>query len=116
MSDTQLTDESGLIRFYKTAKRWVEENSAWRLSDVGKYGRESLTAPQFLADYAWTVYVSAFRAKTVSDKWDALNAAWQGFEPTRMTESARDAALAVIGHRNKGRAILQVAAFIQAKT
>jgi hypothetical protein len=110
-STTIAPTHDALIQFYRDAKRWADANSDW-IEPVEKHDLEKLTAQEFLAAYAWAVYVSAFKARTVGKKWDALKKAWRGFDPQLMNDQSREEALKVIAHEKKANAILSVARLI----
>ena len=77
-----------------------------------KHDLEKLTDQEFLAAYAWAVYVSAFKARIVNTKWAALSKAWRDFDPQLRNGQSREEALKVIGHEKKANAILSVARLI----
>jgi hypothetical protein len=111
----EVSSHDSLIEFYRDAKRWAEANSDW-IGPGEKYDLEKLTAQEFLGEYAWAVYVSAFRARTIKKKWDDLRKAWQGFDPSLMNERTRAESLKVIGHAKKADAILSLARMILKET
>jgi len=88
-SITTVPAHEALIQFYRDAKRWADANSDW-IGSIEKYDLEKLTAQEFLGEYAWAVYVSAFKARTVGKKWEDLKKAWRGFDPQLMNDQSRD--------------------------
>lgn len=101
-----------MVDWYRSAREWVDENSDWVKSVDWNRDPAGLTAQQFLAEYAWAVYVSGFKARTVRIKWASLRAAWHDFQPGLIDDEARRNALALIAHKSKTSAILHTARMI----
>ena len=101
-----------MLTWYREARSWVDENTDWVDSVAWSRDAATLTAEQFLAEYAWAVYVSGFKANTVDTKWAELRKAWRGFNPGEVDKRARRDALRLIAHKSKTRAILQIARMI----
>lgn len=102
----------GMVEWFTAAKAWVAANTDWVESVRWDRDPALLTPAEFLAEYAWAVYVSGFKAGTVSVKWTALSKAWKQFNPGAIGEAERAAARQFINHESKTGAIVTVAKMI----
>ena len=106
-------DADPFLEWYETAKYWVESFSEWDVKWLSQVSFATVTASDFLSQYAWAVYASGFKATYLKQKWPALEEAWNEFDPATINEASRAAALRLFGHEGKGRAVLTTARLIQ---
>jgi hypothetical protein len=112
LTPSQEPAHGDIIEFYLRAKTWATEQSDWFEEFPWDRDPTMLTEQEFMADYAWAVYCSGFRARALRTLWSPLSKAWNEFEPARMNEAARVSSLEVLGHTGKSQAVLAVAKLI----
>ncbi len=103
-------------RFFSKAYRYVREHSddelRWaRQQSASKFRR--FRASDFLAEYAWVVYVAGFRVATIEKKFPALTQAFKNFDIERLRRiRSLKPVLRVFGNRARARSFLRGAQMI----
>ena len=102
----------GLLKHFKVAMAWVEQNEKDQLEYFRWLTPDGLTRDDFFGQYAYVVLVSGFNASVVQALHPDLEGAFMAYDCdaiAKFPEEVREAALQVIHNEKKMDAIISAA-------
>ena len=102
----------GLLKHFKVAMAWVEQNGKDQLECFRWLTPDGLTRDGFFAQYVHVVLVTGYRVSIVEAKYPRLNVAFMDYDCdaiAKFPEEVREAALQVIHNEKKMDAIISTA-------
>lgn len=105
--------------YFDAAQKFAETNYQETIDRISRTRFEDMLPSKFFAEYIWAVYVSGFRASTISKLWDRLLDAYDGLcimgdanTPEELA-NVKQKALALFRNERKVDAIIKCADMIR---
>jgi endonuclease III len=117
--ETPLTLEMGCEDYFVDARKFAEANYGETITRISNTKVDDLLPSRFFEEYVWCVYVSGFRASTISKIWDRLmdcyrELRWRTPNPPEKIADIKVRVMDIFANERKVNAVIRCAGMIQA--